>query len=382
MAPKGISRIIDGDGHVIEDMQAIIKYLPAEWQNNNTTRILGVFPGLDHMHNFIARNPPGAFVSQGAEGWRKFADQLGLDAAVLYPTAGLAYGKMIDIEYAIGTAQAYNNWLSDAYCRKDSRLKGIGLIPMQDPAAACAELRRMVDELGFVGAFLPSTGLKSHLGDKIYWPVYAEADRLGCCLGVHGGAHSGLGFDQMNVFSVSHALGHPQGIAIAFGSLAMNGIFERFPNARFGFMEGGVGWFIMAMERLEGSYNAFVPHDPRGELLRLRDGESVSEYLVRQIKAGRVFVGVEGDEPALGWAVRKYGNEAFVFSSDYPHEVNLDTCQHEIEELLENGDLSKDDKDAIFFRNSERFYGLNAAPAAAKPGSAPRQARDAAPARA
>ncbi|MEQ1912238.1 MAG: amidohydrolase family protein, partial [Vicinamibacterales bacterium] len=286
--------MIDGDGHVLEDMQAIIKYLPVEWKDNTTTRVLGVFPGLDHMHNILARNPPGSFESQGVEGWSRFADELGLDAAILYPTAGLAYGKMIDIDYAIGAAQAYNNWLSDAYCRKDSRLKGIGLIPMQDPAAACVELRRMVKELGFVGAFVPSTGLKSHMGDKIYWPIYEEADRLGCALGIHGGAHSSLGMDQMNVFAAAHALGHPQGIAIAFGSLAMNGIFERFPNARFGFMEGGVGWFIMAMERLEGSYNAFTPYDPRGEFIKLRDGESVSAYLVRQIKAGRIFVGVEG----------------------------------------------------------------------------------------
>ena len=361
MALDGVERIIDGDGHVLEDTEAIKRYLPAEWQGNTTTRTLGVFPGLDHMHNVLARNPPGAFEDPGPDGWVRFLDGLGLDAAVLYPTAALAFGKMIDVDLAIGTARAYNDWLSDTYCKRDPRLKGIGLIPMQDPDAAVLELRRMVEELGFVGGFLPSTGLKSHLGDKIYWPVYAEANRLGCCLSVHGGAHSGLGFDHLNVFAAIHALGHPYGVAIAFASLTINGVFERFPNARFGFLEGGVGWFVMMMERLEGSYNAFTPYDPRGELMQLRDGESVSAYILRQIQAGRVYVGVEGEEPALAWAVKTYGREAFVFSSDYPHEVNLQSCQHEVEEVLENPELSAEDKAAIFYQNAERFYGLTAA---------------------
>lgn len=358
MGVAGISRIIDGDGHVLEDTEAIKRYLPVEWHGNTTTRVLGVFPGLDHMHNVLAHNPPGAFEDPGPEGWVRFLDGMGLDAAVLYPTSALAFGKMVDVDLAIGTARAYNNWLYETYCQRDSRLKGIGLIPLQDPEAAVIELRRIVQELGFVGGFLPSTGLKSHLGDKIYWPVYAEADRLGCCLAVHGGAHSGLGFDQLNVFAAVHALGHPYGIAIGFASMVINGIFDRFPNVRFGFLEGGVGWFVMMLERLQGSYNAFTPYDPRGEFLRLQPGESVSQYILRHVKAGRIFVGVEGEEPALGWAVKTYGREAFVFSSDYPHEVNLQTCRHEVEEVLENEELSAEDKAAIFYKNAERFYGL------------------------
>src|SRR5581483_4454935 len=185
-----------------------------------------------------------------------------------------------------------------------------------------------------------STGLKSHLGDKLYWPVYAEADRLGCGLAVHGGAHSGLGFDHLNVFAAIHALGHPFGIAIVFASLVINGIFDKFPNVRFGFLEGGVGWFLLALERLEGSYKAFTPYDPRGEFLRLEPGESVADYIIRHVKAGRIYVGVEGEEPALAYAVKAVGPEAFVFSSDFPHEVNIDTCRHEVEEVLENDALS------------------------------------------
>jgi uncharacterized protein len=353
----GAMRMIDGDGHVIEDLDAISARLPEAWMANTTTRTQGPFPRLDHMRNHLCHNPPGAFNNPGVDGWRRFLDELHFEAAVLYPTAGLAFGRMIDVELTVATARAYNDWLHDAYLQRDPRFRGIGLIPFQDPAAAFVELRRIVTEYGMAGALIPSTGLKSHLGDAIYWPIYAEADRLGCALAVHGGAHSGMGFDQLNVFAATHALGHPLGITIVFASLAINGIFDRFPNARFGFMEGGVGWFLMALERLEGSFNAFTPYYPK---IDLRAGESVSSYLMRHVQDGRIFVGVEGEEPDLAHAVRRIGPEAFVFSSDFPHEVNLETCKHEVEEVLAHAELDDAAKRKIFSDNAARFYGLGA----------------------
>jgi predicted TIM-barrel fold metal-dependent hydrolase len=47
-----------------------------------------------------------------------------------------------------------------------------------------------------------------------------------------------------------------------------------------------------------------------------------------------------------------------VYSTDYPHEVDADTCKHELEELQENPELTAVDKEAILFRNAQRFYQL------------------------
>jgi hypothetical protein len=38
--------------------------------------------------------------------------------------------------------------------------------------------------------------------------------------------------------------------------------------------------------------------------------------------------------------------------------VNNDTCKEELEELEENKRLTNEDKDAVRYRNAERFYGL------------------------
>ena len=60
----------------------------------------------------------------------------------------------------------------------------------------------------------------------------------------------------------------------------------------------------------------------------------------------------------MAYAVREIGEEAFIFSSDYPHEVSPKTCKHEVEELLESDELAPSAKEAILFRNAQRFYRL------------------------
>lgn len=71
---------------------------------------------------------------------------------------------------------------------------------------------------------------------------------------------------------------------------------------------------------------------------------------------GRIFVGCEGDELGLGPAVGLIGSTPFFFSSDFPHEVTEETCREEIDELLEQPDLTVADAAAILHGNAERLY--------------------------
>ena len=59
------------------------------------------------------------------------------------------------------------------------------------------------------------------------------------------------------------------------------------------------------------------------------------------------------------------GAEPFLFSTDFPHEVTAQMCRHEIEELLENDEMSDDDKGKVLAGNAERFYKLAPVGAAA-----------------
>ncbi len=74
------------------------------------------------------------------------------------------------------------------------------------------------------------------------------------------------------------------------------------------------------------------------------------------MKEGRLCIGCEGAEEDIAYACRRVGSEAFMYSSDFPHEINNDTCRAEIQELLASEELTEDDKANITHRNAEQFY--------------------------
>jgi len=114
----------------------------------------------------------------------------------------------------------------------------------------------------------------------------------------------------------------------------------------------------MALARLSRSFEAGTPMNPRGELLQLPQGQTVTDYVRGLIRDGRLVVGIEGGESDLPYAIKVAGEQAFVFSSDFPHEVNTHTVQKEIRELRENEEISAAAKEAILSRNAATFYGL------------------------
>ena len=243
--------VVDADGHVMEDWDSLLDFMPEPYKQSG--RFKGrIFPPLDHLHSAnLHELVPGAFKQVNVDGWLEFMKDVGIQRAVLYTTGGLAFGKIINRDFAIDAARAYNDWFHAYDLKRSSLFQGLGLIPLQEPAEAVKELRRIVEKLGFCGAMLASTGHTGHLGGKEYWPIYEEAHRLGCCLAVHGGAHEGLGMDYLTPYAPINGLGHPFGLMVCFASIVFNGIFDKYPNARIGFMEGGVAWLQTCIERFD-----------------------------------------------------------------------------------------------------------------------------------
>lgn len=359
MAVQIATRIIDGDGHLLEDEAGIAAHLPDAYRAyaKNPSKI---FPPLDHVHSAKALETPPQRDGReqvATEGWQRFLAESGIEWTVLYPTNALAYGKIVSLDYAAAICRAYNDWVYDTYLRVDKRFKAMAIVPLQDPAEAAKELRRAVEELGFMGAMLPSNGLALPLGAKAYWPLYEMANRLGCPLAVHGGCHDRFGMDHMNMYVPVHALGHPWGIAVNCADIIYNGIFDRFPKVRIAFLEGGVAWLLMLLERLHDSHETHFQYVPPGEF-SLREEQDPRKYIRSLIAADRFYVGVETEELTLPFAVKLVGNRPWLYSSDFPHEVTLESCRHDIAELLESGDLEDEDKSAMLYANAERFYQL------------------------
>jgi uncharacterized protein len=334
----------DADGHVMENERELNEFLEAPFNRRGYVTVHQMLPTLDSFHtlNGLPRKEGTFDPSIGPERWLEFLDRTGLEWSVLYPTQGLAYGHVTFPHWAVGFARTYNNWLHARYLKSSPRFKGMALIPMQDPPEAVKELRRAVEELGFVGAMLPSNGLTRHLSHPEYWPVYEEAERLGCALAVHGGSYINLGFNSYTIFPATRALGMPFPLAIAMTGMIVDGVFDKYPRLRVGFLEGGTDWIPLVIDRLERELEY--------------GGLSLKQHPEEYFKSGRIFVGCEGNEKGLAYAIERVGPEPFMFASDFPHEIALDNCMEEIDEILEREDLREEHKPLLLGDNARRFY--------------------------
>jgi predicted TIM-barrel fold metal-dependent hydrolase len=350
-------QIIDADGHINDHAcgDQIARYLPKGNQMAN------LFPDFDHLHfRYLKQNRRSTGNPTPAD-WNEFLDKTGISWTVLYPTAGLAVGRIVAEDWAVVACQAYNTWLYEHYLNRNSKLKGVGLLPIQNVEGAITELRRCVTELGMLGGMLPSNGeaIQGHLGNKVYWPLYEEAEKLGCALAVHVGCLHHMGLDAFSTYYPVHALGHPFSLMIQAAAMLAHGVFERFPQLRVAFLEGGATWVPFLMDRFDRSYHdGHLQLDLQGNLLGgPKSGEKASEYFKKQLREGRMFIGFDCDDDGLGNAIKKAGPEPFLFGSDFPHEVfDAAKCRHEIEELLERDDLTQADKEAALGGNALRFY--------------------------
>jgi predicted TIM-barrel fold metal-dependent hydrolase len=248
--------------------------------------------------------------------------------------------------------------MADTYLRHPSgKFQAVALLPMQVPEAAVAELRRAVDELGYCSAVLPGHGLVNHLGSTMYFPVYEAAQDLDVGLGVHGGVHIGFGMDNFNIFPAVHALGHPFSDLLSLGAMLFAGVFDRFPRLRVAYLEGGTGWTLMAAERFSESFASTRPAK-MSTTIQLRPRQKVSDYMAELMQSGRMVIGCEGGEDFIETAMEYFGSSSFMYSSDFPHEVSVTSCKHELKEL---GELKISDEAKANLRGgtARRFYKLD-----------------------
>ncbi len=355
-----IKPAVDADGHIMESLTEMAEYAhPAvkELCLNPQTFFRTPFPTLDGVHWPI----PGAYQAEhgvmgeqetasthrkgSAEDWVEFLNNANVEHAVMYTSEGLTVGQLRDPGYVVEVCKAYNSYVAERYRQVSKNLLPMALIPMQKPDEAVKELRRAVKELDLPGAMLPSTGLPLDLGHEFYWPIYKEAADLGCVLGVHGGSNVGIGLDSVNSLLSSHVIHHPMGLMIAATSMVHSGIFEKYPDLRVAYAEGGCAWTTILLDRM--ARNA--------ELGMMGAYRTFEEYLGN----GQVLIGCEPSEATLPYLIKRVGADAFSFSTDYPHEVDFKAVRKEIEEAYEMPEISVEEKNKMLGDNARRFFRLN-----------------------
>lgn len=354
---------VDCDGHIMESLEEMAEYaVPAvrDLCIKGSTFFHTPFPTLDGVHwpnpgkysgehgpmgeqEYASKHRPGS-----GPDWQAFLEKTNVAHSVLFTSDGLTIGLLRSEEYSAALCQAYNDYVADRYYNFDNRLHPMALIPMQKPSEAVKELRRAVKELGLPGAMLPSTGLPLHLGHEYYWPVYEEAAKLGTVLGIHGGSNVGIGLDSYNSMMGSHVIHHPMALLIACISHINAGLFDRLPDLKIAYMEGGCSWTVIALDRM--ARNAELLDGGWGD-----NNKTFEHYLA----SGQILIGCEGEDGSLPYLVERVGAEPFAFSTDYPHEVDFAAVKKMLNETRSISAYTDNDVELILGNNARRFFNLN-----------------------
>jgi predicted TIM-barrel fold metal-dependent hydrolase len=362
--------VVDADGHVVEPV-SMWASVPAE----HRPRISRDAQGYEHVvvgDKEILAVPLGTLATPGARfsdpsDFRPLAEALaggsdprarlddmdreGIDQAVLFPSVGLYFWALDDPAAALSIARAYNDWLAGYCAAEPARLFGAAMLPVQDPAAATAELGRARRELGFTAAFVrPNPCRGRSLPHADYEPLWRAAEDLDMTIGIHEGSSvivPTLGAERPFNPLVLHAASHTFEQMLACAQLMAFGVLERHPRLRVVFLESGGGWAPFWLERLDEQAESFGGFCPE---MRLRP----SEYFARQC-----WISFEIDEQTLPALVPLVGADRVVWGSDYPHHDA--TFPGAVDRLRQTvAPLAEDVRTKILGTNAAALYQLPA----------------------
>jgi predicted TIM-barrel fold metal-dependent hydrolase len=251
-------------------------------------------------------------------------DLLGFSSQLVFSTFSLAlFAFSDDLEVVYGGTSAHNRMMAE-FCGADSRLVGVGFLPLNDPERSLASLAEAL-ELGCGAlwvAHAPAGGRSpAHVDND---PVWAAVQDAGVPIVMH------IGGGKNAVSKAWHRNGRPRPVDIHGGgenlrakdlpsvhhaaetyltAMVLDGVFERFPDLRCGVIEMGASWLPSLLGRLDYAAKSFRRTEPMLAELSLKP----SEYVRRQVR----LTPFPGEDIAEMVAISS--PELYLFSSDYPH---------------------------------------------------------------
>jgi hypothetical protein len=329
-------KIIDADGHV-RDNDADLREFMAEPYCRRQGGLLPNDPWDSSMYGKL-----GMRVHDVPTRLRDM-DTEGIDISVLFPTRGFAVTMLPEKDYAAAFCRAYNEWVA-SICAESPRLKAVALVPFQDVDAAVQEIERAITRLGLAGIAVASFGLKEHLGQPLFWPIYEQLQKLNTPLLVHNSRQGPAGEIRFDTFLFRHTIGRPFETLLDCAALMYGGVPEKFPRLKIAFLECGCGWVPYWMDRMDEEWEKRQAEAP---LLKKKP----SQYIIE----GHWYYATEPEETTLPYVMERIGEDRILFASDYPHwDGNF---PHMTSTLKRRKDITDRQKDKILRANAAELYG-------------------------
>ena len=279
----------------------------------------------------------------------------GIVGSVIYPSEALLAYSISDTDLCSATMRAYNDFIAE-FCSADpARLKGIGLVNVDDPSEAVTEMKRIRD-IGLSGMMItvlpPADRAYDH---PMYEDVWSAAVDLDLPISMHvatGRSLLSASTSQTSVQQgVTEAAFYLQDhfVRKSIGEMIFSGVFMRHPDLRVGSIEHEVCWAPFFLFQADYLY---TDRPVRGDWLRFPDATLPSDYFKRN-----VFMSFQEDR--VGMRVRDVvGVEGLMWGSDYPHTESTFPRSREITgEIL--ADVPAEEQAMILRDNAARLYGFD-----------------------
>ena len=337
-------RAIDADAHVIETEHTWdymdspdAKFRPVLVSAQDGVRQYWLIDGrIFSARVNMNKNLPAATLEMlDIESRLRHMDELGVDIQVLYPSLFLRpLTARPEVEAAV--CRSYNRWLAEIWRKSENRLRWAAVLPLMSIERSLEEAR-FARENGACGLFTRGLVEDRLLSDAYFFPVYDEASRLNLPICVH--ASSG-NFDWVELFGRESGFARFKlPVLSAFHSIVYDGIPEKFPALRFGFIEVRAQWVPYLIVDLAKRFE--------------QRGKDFSKSIMRDY---RLYVACQTDDD-LPYILKYSGDQNIVIGSDYGH---ADTSS-EIEALRKlrvQGEISPEVIERILHDNPKALYNL------------------------
>ena len=139
---------------------------------------------------------------------------------------------------------------------------------------------------------------------------WAEAQDLDFSVGIHEGTGGmpAVGVERFRSFGAKHMVSHTMEMMLAALSIIWDGVCERFPKVRVGFLESGGGWMAPWLDRMDRHF------EDKGLFNDSSLTMPPSEYFKRQC-----WISYEPVEGNLTHLVDYIGPHKVLWATDYPH---------------------------------------------------------------
>jgi aminocarboxymuconate-semialdehyde decarboxylase len=201
-----------------------------------------------------------------------------------------------------------NQGIAEVCAKRPDRLVGLGIVAMQHPDLAVAQLQSAVRELGLKGVMVSTLVNGAELADPRNLPFWSKAEELGALVFIHPMGCS-LG-ERLTPFYFSNLIGNPAETTVALAHLVFSGVFDRCPRLKICAAHGG-GYFPFYSARFDHGWRV----RPEAHSCRL----APSQYLKRIWFDSLIYTPEQ-----LDFLIKQAGPSQIVLGTDFPFDMGVD----------------------------------------------------------